>query len=480
MGIKPDVAPEQVVPGFNSALTSVNRYNRRCGASASSSRPAPGGESLVKNRLVFWGFTVTLILLLIAAACVPSSEDEGPAIEKGPARGVGTVDREKPIESSDMDLAGTDDPELDAIAREVLDTRGAFVPGSERSEDRWMSYRETLSAKVGESPTPFAYWLLAGVNNALSSGSDDALAAASEAVRLAPGSSWAHDMLGFVLSAAGRESEAQKALDKALELSGDTARPPHVLAMSGGRDDDITGGGRDDDITGGGRDDDITGGGRDDDIVRALGESVFEDVRMSHLTPSSALVEKQGGEALELSVLGLPGIEDSETSEIAASILSPQGYFMRSADMQDREWRRIAQKLRDGFKEHPTAFKAWLLAGVLLTDARWGDTAKLGEAVRAAQQAAEMAPDAARAQYMLGIAYYFYKMPVRAINRLNTALELDPDFAAPRFVLADIYARQKDRRRAKAEYRAVMRLGNPGEVEYEAAAQKLALLEKPM
>jgi len=107
----------------------------------------------MRNRVVSWGLIVSIILLLITAACVPSSEDEGPAIEKGPARGIGAVEAEKPVQVSDMDLGGTDDPELDEIARELLDTRGAFVSGDEKSDDEWMSYRETLSAKVKDSPT---------------------------------------------------------------------------------------------------------------------------------------------------------------------------------------------------------------------------------------------------------------------------------------------------------------------------------------
>ncbi len=442
--------------------------------------PATGGDSFLRSRIVLWGFIVTLIYLLISAACVPSSEDEGPAIEKGPARGLGGVEAEKPVQVSDMDIRGTDDPELDEIAREVLDTRGAFVASSEKTEDQWMSYRETLDAKVKANPSPFGYWLLAGVNNAISAGSPEALDAAKMAASLAPESSWAFDMLGFVLSSAGLEKEAQAAYGKALDNAGEGVPPPHVLAMSGGQDDDImAGGGQDDDImAGGGQDDDImSGGGQDDDILRAFGESAFKDVRMSHLAPSPALVKKHGAEPVELTALGLTGVGDSAAAEIARRVLSPQGYFTRPADMKDREWKRIGEKLRERLKENPTAFKAWLVAGVLLTDAKWGDTAKLGEAVRAAQQAVDLAPDSARAYCMLGIAYYFYKMPARAVNQLNKAVELDKSFAAPHFVLADIYARQKDYNRAKAEYRAIMQLGNPGEVEYEAAAQKLALLE---
>ncbi len=434
----------------------------------------------MRNRVVLWGLIVSFILLLISAACVPSAEDEGPAIEKGPARGIGGVETEKPVQVSDMDLGGTDDPELDELARELLDARGAFIPGDEKSDDEWMSYRDTLSAKVKDSPSPFAYWLLAGVNNAISAGSADALTAAREAVRLAPNSSWAYDMLGFVLSAAGQEAEAQAALDKALGFAGDGVRPPHVRAMAGGQDDDITGGGQDDDITAGGQDDDITGGGQDDDILRALGEGAFKDVRTSHLAPSLALVKKHRSEPIELTALGLPGVEDAETAELSQRVLTPQGYIMRPADMKDREWNDIAKDLRNRLRKDPSAFKAWLAAGVVLADAEWGDTAKVGEALRAAQQAVELAADSARAYCMLGIAYYFYKMPARAVNQLNKAVELDETLAAPHFALADIYARQKDYRRARAELKAIMDLGKSGEAEYETAAQKLQLLDKPM
>jgi len=168
----------------------------------------------VRNRIVSCGLIVSIILLLISAACVPSAEDEGPAIEKGPARGIGGVETDKPVQVSDMDLAGSDDPELDELARELLDARGAFISGDEKSEDEWMSYRDTLNAKVKDSPTPFGYWLLAGVNNAISAGSPDALEAAKMAATLAPKSSWAFDMLGFVLSSAGLEKRRRRLLAK--------------------------------------------------------------------------------------------------------------------------------------------------------------------------------------------------------------------------------------------------------------------------
>jgi len=433
----------------------------------------------VRNRLFLLGLIVSFVLLLITAACVPSTEDEGPAIEKGPARGIGAVEAEKPVQVSDMDLGGTDDPELDEIAREVLDARGAFVSGDEKSDDEWMSYRETLSAKVKDSPTPFAYWLLAGVNNAISAGSPEALEAAKMAASLAPESSWAFDMLGFVLTSAGLEKEAQAALGKALDNAGDGVRPPHAQAMAGGQDDDITASGQDDDILSSGQDDDILSSGQDDDILRSFGEGAFKDVRTSHLAPSPALMKKHGSEPIKPTALGLPGAENAEDADLARRVLTPQGYILRPADMKDREWSDIAKALRNRLRKDPSAFKAWLVAGVLLADAEWGDTAKAGQALRAAQQAVELAPDSARAYYMLGIAYYFYKMPARAVNQLNKAVELDESFAAPHFVLADIYARQKDYRRARAELRAIMDLGKSGEAEYETAAQKLQLLDKP-
>jgi|GEM_PF-2669039 len=445
----------------------------------------------MRNRVVSWGIIISIILLLVAAACVPSTEDEGPAIEKGPARGIGGVEAEEPVRVSDMDLGGTGDPELDQIARDVLDARGAFVSGGEKSEDEWMSYRNTLSAKVKDNPTPFAYWLLAGVNNTISEGSAEALAAAKMSVTLAPSSSWAFDMLGFVLSSAGLEKEAQAAFGRALDNAGSGIKPPYTRTMAGGQDDDITGGGQDDDImAGGGQDDDImagggqdedimAGGGQDDDILRAIGETAFEDVRMSHLIPSPALVKKHGSVPIKPTALGLPGAESPEEADVARRVLTPQGYIMRPGEMKDRDWSDIAKALRNRLRKDPSAFKAWLAAGIILNDAEWGDTEKAGEALRAAQQAVELAPDSARAYYMLGLAYYFYKMPARAVNQLNKAVELDKNLAAPHFVLADIYARQKDYRRARAELQAIMDLGKSGEPEYETAAQKLQLLDKP-
>jgi len=299
------------------------------------------------------------------------------------------------------------------------------------------------------------------------------------AASLAPESSWAFDMLGFVLTSAGLEKEAQAALGKALDNAGDGVRPPHAQAMAGGQDDDITASGQDDDILSSGQDDDILSSGQDDDILRSLGESAFKGVRISHLAPSPALMKKHGSEPIKPTALGLPGAENAEDADLARRVLTPQGYIMRPADMKDRDWSDIAKALRNRLRKGPSAFKAWLVAGVLLADAEWGDTAKAGQALRAAQQAVELAPDSARAYCMLGIAYYFYKMPARAVNQLNKAVELDESFAAPHFVLADIYARQKDYRRARAELRAIMDLGKSGEAEYETAAQKLQLLDKP-
>ncbi len=444
----------------------------------------PGGGSLTDCCKGVSKLLVFLVFLLALVSCPPSAEDEGPALEKGPRRDLGQAETVKPVSVADIDLAGTDDPELDEIAREVMDARGIFVPADEKPESEWMAFKVRLEAKAKDNPSPFTYWLLAGVYNRLSEGSLEAVFAARQAVRLAPKSSWAQDMLGFVLSAAGQEAEARDAYQAALKLARKGAKPPNALAKSGGRDEEVSaGGGRDEELAkAGGRDEEIlSAGGRDEEVLSDRQDRelrVFADVRLADLAPAVELVAKYPAEPLELSALGLPDADDKDVAKLARRILSPQGYVHYPPEITDREWSGIAKELQRKLVSQPSALVAWLGTGVLLENALWGQEPLVADALEAARKAVELAPDSSRAHCILGIAYYFNKMIDRAIEELDRAVELDSKCAAPHFALADIFTRQENYGRARKELQAIKALGKAGQVEFEAAAQKLQELDK--
>lgn len=420
-----------------------------------------------------WISAVLALLLAVMAGCLPQTEDEGPAIEQGPGRKAMQAEDDSPVKPGDMDLAGSDDPELDEIAQAVLTTRGAFQGADEASEDEWMSYRAKLEDKLKDAPTAFGYWLLAGVHNALRKGSPEALGAAREAVKLAPKSAWAYDHLAFILESAGMEAEAKDAFKTAMSLAEGKRRPPHLELMTGGRDDDVMKGGRDDDVL---------SGGRDDDVLRSLEEGkplTFADLRFVHLMPTDELLKELPAEPKELQKLGLAGYEDDdELLRTAEGLITPAGYVHKPKVMEPDEWLKRVKMLKYIQERKPNAFTSWLLAGALLNDARYGDEPTVGPALKAAQKAVEAAPESARVHFMLGAAQYFNKNLKAATDEFNQALKLDGNFAAPHFALADIALRQQDDLTAAKHLKAVLEMREPKDPEYKAAARKLKVLSE--
>jgi len=396
-------------------------------------------------------------------------EDEGPAIEKGPRR-VAAADR--PASKEDVnriDVAGAEDPELNELAQQLLNTRGAFR-GEEGVSGDWAEYRATLQVRVQERPSAFAYWLLAGVCNSIAPGSSEALAAAKQAVALAPQSAWAYDLLGAVLAAAGQDAEAAEAFSRALQLARSGSQPPNAQAWGGGQDEDVMRGGQDEDVT---------RGGQDEDVLRALADAglqAFANVRYADLLPAPALLTERVDSAAALSALQLPGTEDAELAELARELVALPGYVLPPVEPKSPKWRQLMGKLKKKLGQGASALASWMGAGALLADAQWGSSEVSG-ALAAALKAAELAPDSAPAHYMLGIARYFSKDVNQAVEELKRALKLDADFAAPHFVLADIFARQGQPAKAKAELQAILKLAKPGGAEYRAAEEKLKLLE---
>ncbi len=421
------------------------------------------------------------LLLAASAGCLPQTEDEGPAVERGPGHKAMQAEADSPVKPGDMDIGGSDDPELDEIASAVLTTRGAFRGAEEVSEDEWMSYSAKLEEKLKDAPTAFGYWLLAGVRNSIKKGSAEALEAAREAVKLAPKSAWAHDHLGFILESAGMEAEAKDAFKTAMSLVEGKRRPPHLEPLTGGRDDDVMKGGRDDDVMKGGRDDDVLSGGRDDDVLRSLEEGkplTFADLRFEHMMPPDELVKELPAEPKELQKLGLAGYEDDdELLRTAKGLITPAGYIHKPKDMEPDEWLKRVKMLRYIQEQKPNAFTSWLLAGALLNDARWGDAQTTSPALKTAQKAVEAAPESARVHFMLGAAQYFSKNIKAATEEFNQALKLDQSFAAPHFALADIALRQQDNLAAAKHLKAVLEMREPDDPEYKAAARKLKALQ---
>jgi len=431
----------------------------------------------MRSQRALWIVAAVALLLTLAAGCLSQTEDEGPAIERGPAHRTTQGEAAAPVKPGDMDLAGSEDPELDEIARAVLTTRGAFRGAEEVSEDEWMGFRTRLEDKLKDSPSAFGYWLLAGVRNALEEGSPEALEAAREAVKLAPDSAWAYDHLGFILKSAGMDAEAEDALKTAMSLAEGKRRPPHLKLMAGGRDDDVMTGGRDDDVMRGGRDDDVLSGGRDDDVLRSLQEGrplTFANLRFEHLMPSGELLKELPSEPEELQKLGLAGYEgDEEVLRAARGLITPAGYIRKPRDLEPDEWHKRVKMLKYIHEHRPTAFNSWLLAGMLLHDARYGDAATVGPALRAAQKAVEAAPDSARAHFILGVAHYFNKNVKAAAEEFGEAKRLNDRLAAPHFALADMALRQQDHLTAAKHLKAVMQMRKAEDPEYQAAAGRL-------
>ncbi len=333
------------------------------------------------KRLLFISGALFAILVFIAfiAGCPKQATDSssfGKPFPKGEAA--------KPITTADIDMAGNDDKELKGIAAKVLEKDGAFVANERLTPKEWDKLKAQLAEKVKSDPKPFTYYLLAGVENTMGAGSAEALAAAQEAVKLAPESAWANDILGQVLLMGGRDDEANAAFEKAKTLSAEGVQPPYVTAKSGGRDDEVMSGGRDDEVAG--------SGGRDDEVgeSKLAAELGTGPMRYANYAPDIKLAIEPGTTAkYDAAKLGFKDAEDKELAEIATKLLTPQGYFYRDAAIAEADWKAMMDKLAAKTKAGDNALAAWLYAGAMLVDKDVVEFACAEEGHRAGRQGSQ-------------------------------------------------------------------------------------------
>ncbi len=433
----------------------------------------------MKRSLILSGalFAILVIIAFIAGCPKPAADSNtiGRPLPKGEAA--------KPITTADIDMAGNDDKELEGIAPKVLDKDGTFVASERLTPKEWDKLKAQLAGKAKSDPKPFVYYLLAGVENAMGPGSAEALAAAQEAVKLAPESAWANDILGQVLLMGGRDEEANAAFENAKTLSAKGVPPPYVTANSGGRDDEVMSGGRDDEVMSGGRDDEVAGsGGRDDEV----GESKLAadlgtgPMRYANYAPDIKLAIEPGNTAkYDAAKLGFKGAEDKELAEIAAKLLTPQGYFYRDTAIAEADWKAMMDKLAGKTKAGDNALAAWLYAGAMLVEKDIVESPALKKVIVQADKAASLQPESSRALYMQGVTLALSGASDKAIKALAKAAKLDPAYAAPRLALADVYARLGNNDMAKAELDIVAKMRDVSKAEKAAAeAKKKALAAK--
>jgi tetratricopeptide (TPR) repeat protein len=412
-------------------------------------------------------FFIAIFVLALTTSCPKPSG--GNAVPEGkPIRGLG--EQSKAVTAADIDVAGTDDKELGDIAKKVLDARGAFVAADKLDKGEW----ETLKAQAeAKKPAPFAFYLLAGIENSISAGSAEAIAAAQKVTSLSPKSAWANDLLGHVLSSGGRDDEALTAFKKARAFSANGITPPYV-SVEGGRDDEVMKGGRDDEVlSSGGRDDELTGASIKGDLASRGA------IRYSDHAPGIGLVKKIGGAPPKAEALGLPGFEDAELAALEGKLLTPQGYFYRDASIAEADWKAMMDKLQAKAGEGKNALASYLYSVALLVEKETVESPQLKVALAQAQKAVELAKDSPRAHYLLGFVQEMAGASAKAISELKNASKLDPLYAAPHFAMAEVYLRLGDREGAKRELQAVIKLKGVSGVEKTSAEAWLRELAKP-
>lgn len=419
-----------------------------------------------RSLFILGALFASLVFIAFIAGC-PQQATDSNTITKPLPKGEAA----KPITTADIDMAGNDDKELKGIAAKVLDKDGSIVASERLTEKEWDKLKTQLSGKVKTDPKPFTYYLLAGVENAMGAGSAEALAAAQEAVKLAPESAWANDILGQVLLMGGRDDEANAAFEKAKTLSAKGVQPPYATAKTGGRDDEVMSGGRDDEVAGsGGRDDEVG----ESKLVAELGTG---PMRYANYAPDIKLAIEPGNTAkYDAAKLGLKGAEDKELAEIAAKILTPQGYFYRDAAIAEADWKALMDKLVAKTKAGDNALAAWLYAGAMLVDKDIVESPTLKKVIVQADKAAGLQPESPRALYMQGVTLALSGASDKAIKALAKAAKLDPAFAAPHLALADVYARMGNMDLAKAELNAVGKIKGASKAEISGAEAKLKAL----
>jgi tetratricopeptide (TPR) repeat protein len=401
-----------------------------------------------------------LAILLFASACPKPTG--GNAVPEGRSMRFGA--QAKAVTPADIDVAGVEDKELAEVAGKVLDKRGAFVAADKLSKEEWAALKAKAAAK---QPAPFAYYLLAGIENSTAAGSAEAIAAAQKAAGLSPKSAWAQDLLGHVLSSGGRDDEALSAFNKARTLSAKGVTPPYS-SSKGGRDDEVMKGGRDDEVQ--------SSGGRDDELKGSSANSELGSngpLRYANHAPAADLVKKAGGEPPKAETLGLPGFDDAELASLEALLLNAQGYFYRNTATTEADWKAMMDKLRTKADEGKSALASWLYAGALLVEKDTVESPQLKDALAQAQKAVDLAKDSPRAHYLLGVTQEMAGASVKAMAELKQAIKLDQLYAAPHFALAEVYLRIGDRESAKRELQAVMSMKGATSVEKASAEAKL-------
>jgi len=100
------------------------------------------------------------MLLVSATSISPLAQDES----SPSATTIRDEERATASKLAQIDLPGTDDPELVEIAGAVLDDHGMVIPVRRLSCSQWEAYKAALEHKVAAQPTAFAYWLLSSVS----------------------------------------------------------------------------------------------------------------------------------------------------------------------------------------------------------------------------------------------------------------------------------------------------------------------------
>lgn len=104
---------------------------------------------------------------------------------------------------------------------------------------------------------------------------------------------------------------------------------------------------------------------------------------------------------------------------------------------------RYARQLTDKLQKHPTDGQAWFALGMVRLV-----SANTVEAITAFAKACEHAPQDAHAFAYHGFALLEAGSPVSAVQSLTRALELKPDFAYARWLLAQAHFRRGEHQQA--------------------------------
>ncbi|MET0650207.1 MAG: tetratricopeptide repeat protein [Pyrinomonadaceae bacterium] len=148
---------------------------------------------------------------------------------------------------------------------------------------------------------------------------------------------------------------------------------------------------------------------------------------------------------------------DDELAEAHASLALVKAYQERDAEGAEWEFRR-AVELNPSYATAHHWYSDFLAA-----------TGRGGEALAAAERAAELDPLSPIISTTVGERLFFARDYERAAERLRRTLELDPDFIQARFILGLVYVRQGRRAEALAELKRARELAGGGDARVAAA-----------